>query len=129
MGKVQSQENKELEKTTSMKKPFVEGNPISLHDESLFLQGARNMLLKLKQDYDIAITPSVLCKCVAKSTGKESEDWFPLPRKYRTLFGKSFLSWLLQGDNIRKYLQGNTDSFRYHLITKKDKIVDVEIID
>lgn len=67
---------------------------LNLHEESIYLQGVRDILLRLRYDFDMYIIPSIKCR-VEKSEfsplEEEQYDWFPLSNtKTRKMVGKHY---------------------------------------
>lgn len=87
------------------------GNPISLSKESLYLQGARDVLLRLKDDYAMYLVPSVKLKVKEECKDPWSPDYnyFPLPdRTLRKLLGDAMIRCLtMDRESLVKYLQGD----------------------
>ena len=81
---------------------------LNLRDESLYLQGARDVLMRLQDSYDMYVIPSVKCRCKSKTTGREGYDWFPLNKmSLRKLVGKALLNALIYDrESLVKLLQG-----------------------
>jgi hypothetical protein len=81
---------------------------LNLREESLYLQGARDVLMRLQDSYDMYVIPSVKCRCRSKTTGREGYDWFPLNNMYlRKLVGKALLKSLIYDrESLVKFLQG-----------------------
>lgn len=89
------------------------GNPISLSKESLYLQGARDVILRLKDDYAMYLVPSVKCKKKEeyREEGKADYFYFPLANKtLRKLLGDAMIRCLtMDRESLVRYLQGDTD--------------------
>lgn len=83
----------------------------NLHDESLYLQGARDVLLRLKDDYAMYLVPSVKCnkKEECREEGKVDYFYFPLAnRTVRGLLGDAMIRCLTMDiESLVKYLQGD----------------------
>lgn len=105
---------------------------INLHEESLYLKGARDLLLRLQDDFDMYLVPCVKCKCKPSpyTPSEETYEWFPVTNtKSRKLIGEGLKNALLSHrESLVRFLQGN-----YHELKikgaerKKDKIVKIEI--
>lgn len=99
----------------------------NLFHESLYLKGARDMLLRLQDDYDMYLIPAV--KLPVKASYKEEMDknginvspydYFPLnSTKMRKMIGKAFVERLLEDrTQLTYFMQGCSEGFN---------IVDVE---
>lgn len=93
------------------------GNPISLSKELLYLQGARDLLLRLKDDYAMYLVPSAKFSCKPKKplegeSGVHAEyDWFPInDRTLRKFLGDAMIRCLtMDRESLVRYLQGDTD--------------------
>ena len=83
----------------------------NLHDESLYLQGARDVLLRLKDDYAMYLVPSVKCKKKEEYREKGKADYFHFPlanRTVRGLLGDAMIRCLtMDRESLVKYLQGD----------------------
>lgn len=105
---------------------------INLHEESFYIQGARDLLLRLQQDYEIYLIPSVKCKCNAKFSGSEtSYDYFPLNNaKARKLVGKGLVNTLLQDrESLVRFLSGDYNGLQGSVLKrdKKGKVTELKI--
>ena len=107
---------------------------LNLHEESIYLQGVRDFLLRLRDDFDMYLIPSIKCR-VKKSEflpwEEEQYDWFPLSNtKTRRMVGKALLETLLYDRiSLVKFLQGD---YRYLEVKsverdKKGKITNLKI--
>ena len=83
----------------------------NLHDEAIYLQGARDVLLRLKDDYAMYLVPSVKCdrKEECRDKGKADYEYFPLrDRTLRGLLGDAMIRCLtMDRESLVKYLQGD----------------------
>jgi hypothetical protein len=81
----------------------------NLHLESFYLQGARDLLLRLQNDYEMYLIPSVKCKCNAKFSGDNSYEYFPLNNaNARKLVGKGLMNDVLQErESLVRFLSGD----------------------
>ena len=97
---------------------------INLHKESIYLQGARDMLLRLQEDYDMYIIPCVLLpyksEFIPNNTGKLS---YPISNtKMRKLLGKGLIDTLLKDrQSLVNFLQGQTNELTITNVTKDKK--------
>lgn len=109
---------------------------INLHDESLYLQGSRDVLLRLKDDYAMYLVPSAKFPCKPKilldgESGVHAEyDWFPInDRTLRKLLGDAMIRCLtMDRESLVKYLQGDSEI----VVTgqekdKKGKVISITI--
>lgn len=93
------------------------GNPISLSKESLYLQGARDMLMMLIE------------------RGKIDFGWYNIDRSKlkeekgsRAIYNKCIQDFLLcDRDNIRRFLQGDRILCYDHQRDKKGKFISVKV--
>lgn len=83
----------------------------NLHDEAIYLQGARDVLLRLKDDYAMYLVPSVKCdrKEECREECKADYEYFPLQdRTLRELLGAAMIRCLtMDRESLVKYLQGD----------------------
>lgn len=83
----------------------------NLHDESLYLQGARDVLLRLKDDYAMYLVPGVKYykKEECREEGKADYCYFPLEnRTAQKLLGDAMIRCLtMDRESLVKYLQGD----------------------
>lgn len=103
---------------------------INLREESLYLQGARDVLMRLQDSYDMYVIPSVKCRCKSKATGREGYDWFPLNKmSLRKLVGKALLKSLIYDrESLVKFLQGCSElQIKEVKNDKKGEIADIKI--
>lgn len=104
----------------------------NLHLESFYLQGARDLLLRLQQDYEMYLIPSVKCKCNAKFSGSETPyDYFPLNNaNARKLVGKGLTNALLQDrESLVRFLSGDYNGLQGSVLKrdKKGKVTELKI--
>lgn len=105
---------------------------INLREESIYLQGARDLLLRLQDDFDMYLIPAVKCKCKQSpfTPSEETYDWFPVTNtKTRKLVGEGFKKALLSHrESLVRFLQGNYRELKIKGVErKKDKVVKIEI--
>ena len=103
---------------------------LNLREESLYLQGARDVLMRLQDSYDMYVIPSVKCRCKDKVTGLEGYDWFPLNKmSLRKLVGKALLKSLIYDrESLVKFLQGCSElEIKEVKNDKKGEIADIKI--
>lgn len=83
----------------------------NLHLESLYLQGARDVLMRLKDDYAMYLVPSVKCKKKEVYREECKADYFHFPlanRTLRGLLGDAMIRCLtMDRESLVKYLQGD----------------------
>lgn len=83
----------------------------NLHEEAIYLQGAMDVLLRLKDDYAMYLVPSVKCerKEECHEEGKANYEYFPLQdRTLRGLLGEAMIRCLtMDRESLVKYLQGD----------------------
>ena len=105
----------------------------NLHDESIYLQGARDVLLRLKDDYAMYLVPSVKFKVKEEHKEPWSSDYnyFPLTdRTLRKLLGEAMVRCLtMDRESLVKYLQGDHTDI---VVTgqekdKKGKVISITI--
>lgn len=103
----------------------------NLHLESFYLQGARNLLLRLQNDYEMYLIPSVKCKCNAKFSGDNHYEYFPLNNaNARKLVGKGLMNALLQDrESLVRFLSGDYKGLQSSVMKqdKKGKITELKI--
>ena len=105
---------------------------LNLHEESIYLKGARDLLLRLQDDFDMYLIPAVKCKCKQSpfTTSEETYDWFPVTNtKTRKLVGEGLKNALLSHrESLVRFLQGNYRELKIKGVErKKDKVVKIEI--
>lgn len=87
----------------------------NLHEESIYLKGARDVLMRLQDDYDMYLVPCAKFPCKPKcplegESGVHAEyDWFPIVDKTRRrLIGDAMIRCLTRDrESLIKYLQGD----------------------
>ena len=102
---------------------------LNLREESLYLQGARDVLMRLQDNYDMYVIPSVKCRCKSKVAG-EGYGWFPLNKmSLRKLVGKALLKSLIYDrESLVKFLQGCSElEIKEIKNDKKGEIADIKI--
>lgn len=96
----------------------------NLHNESIYLQGARDMLLRLQEDYDMYIIPCVLLHYKSEFIPNNT-DKMPYPisnTKMRKLLGKGLIDALLKDrESLVNFLQGQTNELTITNVTKDKK--------
>ena len=106
-----SQEGHRNHQKASYEGSTLIGNPPSLSKESLYLQGARDVLLKLKDDYAMYLVPSVKYKKREECREEGKTDYFHFPlanRTVRGLLGDAMIRCLtMDRESLVKYLQGD----------------------
>ncbi len=98
--------------------------------ESYEIEGARKLLLKLQQDYNMSLVPSVKCEVKAKYSysDKPPYGYFPIAPKYRKVVGEGMMRFLLTDkENIRKYLYEDCDLDMRFTHDKKGKPIRCDI--
>lgn len=109
-------------------------NLVNLHQESLYLQGARDLLLRLQHDFDMYLIPSVKVKCKPSEflpNTDENHTWIALNNtSMRRLVGKGLLNALLSDrESLNRFLQGDYDSLQVTAVErdKKGKVKSLTI--
>lgn len=101
--------------------------PKRLYEESFEIDGARKLLEKLQHDFLFSMTPAIRMKCRGP-LGQERFDDFPVPPKYRRLFGEGMIRFLLSSkDNVRLYLYGDCPLRFRPVIDTKGKLARIDI--
>lgn len=106
---------------------------ISLKEETLYLQGARDVLMRLRDDYAMYLVPSVKfnIKEELRVGGKADYLYFPLPdRTLRKLLGDAIIRCLtMDKDSLAKYLSGDYNAIVITALEKdkKGKTVSITI--
>lgn len=99
----------------------------NLHLESIYLKGARDLLLRLQDDFDMYLVP---CAKFNKKDDPKSYEYFPITNtKQRKLIGEGLKKALLSHrDSLVRFLQGNYRELKIKGVErKKDKVVKIEI--
>lgn len=103
----------------------------NLHLENFYLQGARDLLLRLQKDYEMYLTPSVKGKCNAKFSGDNPYEYFPLSNaNARKLVGKGLVNALLQDrESLVRFLSGDYKGLQSSVLKrdKKGKVTELKI--
>jgi hypothetical protein len=98
---------------------------INLHQESIYLQGARDVLMRLKDDYDMYLVPSVKCERKEEyiEEGKTSYDWFKIRNKTeQRLLGSAMYDCLINDrGSLVRFLQGDHDGIQITEVHKDKK--------
>lgn len=87
---------------------------LNLREESIYLQGARDILLRLIEDYDMYLIQSVKCR-IKNSEFRygvdEKYDWFPLPNtKMRKIVGQALCNTLIHDrESLVRFLNGSSE--------------------
>lgn len=105
---------------------------INLHEESLYLQGARDVLMKLKDNYEMYLIPSIKCKCKSKFLNtEETYSWFPLNNaKSRRMVGEAVLDALIKDrEQLAKLIYEDYDHISVESVQKdrKGKVSSITI--
>ena len=105
---------------------------INLRKESIYLKGARDLLLRLQDDFDMYLVPCVKRKCKQSpyTPSEVTDDWFPVTNtKSRKLNGEWLKNALLSHrESLVRFLQGNYRELKIKGVErKKDKVVKIEI--
>lgn len=81
---------------------------INLHEESLYLQGARDLMLRMQGYF----------------------DWFKCNKvKYKEVYNHAIENFLLSDrENMRRYLEGDMLHFYDHEHDKKNKLIKVKVM-
>lgn len=107
--------------------------------ESLYLQGARDLLLLLQKDYDMYLIPSVNLPCTTtyqddmKKAGIEVQPkcYFPLKTpQFRKMVGAALVDKLISDrKSLEFFMEGNCNGFNVVETErdKKDKLKKVKI--
>lgn len=105
----------------------------NLHLESIYLKGARDLLLRLQDDFDMYLIPAVKCKCKQSpfTPSEETYDWFPVTNtKTRKLVGEGLKNALLNDrESLVRFLQGDYYSLQVTSVErdKKGKVTELKI--
>lgn len=104
----------------------------NLHEESIYLQGARDILLRLKDDYDMYIIPCELLPYKSDwIPNNEGKLAFPISgTQQRKLLGQGLLNALLQDrKSLVNFLQGQTSELAITKVEKdkKGKVIKYEL--
>ncbi|MGN0929324.1 MAG: hypothetical protein ACI4N3_01650 [Alphaproteobacteria bacterium] len=97
----------------------------NLHKESIYLQGAKTVLMRLKDDYDMYIIPSIKCKRKEEyiEDGKTSYDWLKISNKteQRLLVSAMYNCLINDRDSLVKFLQGDYNGIQVTEVHKNKK--------
>lgn len=99
----------------------------NLHEESIYLKGARDLLLRLQDDFDMYLVP---CARFYKKDDPERYEYFPITNtKERKLIGEGLKNALLSHrESLVRFLQGEYHELKIKGVErKKDKVVKIEI--
>lgn len=106
----------------------------NLHLESFYLQGARDLLLRLQNDFDMYLIPSEKCKTEPSPylpNVDEQYNWFPINNtSKRKIVGKGLMNTLLSDrESLARFLQGDYDSLQVTAVErdKKGKVKSLTI--
>lgn len=101
---------------------------INLREESIYLKGARDLLLRLQDDFDMYLVP---CAKFNKKDDPKSYEYFPITNtKQRKLIGEGFKNALLSHrESLVRFLQGDYDSLQVTSVErdKKGKVTELKI--
>lgn len=100
---------------------------INLHEESIYLKGARDLLLRLQDDFNMYLVP---CARFYKKDNPERYEYLTITNtKERKLIGEGFKNALLSHrESLVRFLQGNYHELKIKGVErKKDKVVKIEI--
>ena len=100
---------------------------LSLHEESIYLRGARDILLRLQDDFDMYLIP---CGKFYSKTDNGKYEYFPISNnRTRKLIGSALVEALLsRREQLSRFLQGNYKELQINGVErKKDKVVKIEI--
>ena len=105
---------------------------MNLHEESLYLQGARDVLMRLKDAWEMYLIPSIKVHCIPSKFMPNGGNyaWFPLANtKIRRILGSAMYDALLQdSQTLKRVLQGETSIIVKHVAAdKKGKITRLVI--
>ena len=111
---------------------FKHYSNMNLHEESLYLQGARDILMRLKDAWEMYLIPSIKVQCKPSEFLPDGKNhaWFPLANtKIRRILGSAMYDALLQDrQTLKRVLQGETSIIVKHVAAdKKGKITRLVI--
>ena len=90
----------------------------NLHEESIYLKGARDLLLRLQDDFDMYLVP---CAKFTKKDDPKSYEYFPIPNtKERKLVGEGLKNALLSHrESLVRFLQGDYHELKIKGVERK----------
>jgi hypothetical protein len=101
---------------------------LNLHEESIYLRGARDILLRLQDDFDMYLIP---CGKFYSKTDNGKYEYFPITNNgTRKLIGSAFVEAILSHrEQLSRFLQGNYKELQIKSVktNKKGKIEKYEI--
>lgn len=106
---------------------------MTLHEESIYLSGARDVLLRLKDDFDMSLVPLVKCKLKEEYRQKDSTSYMRLPLQnsaHRRLLGAAMYDCLInERESLVRYLSGDFKGIYLDGVQKdkKGKIEKIKI--
>lgn len=95
----------------------------SIHLESIYLDGARDLLMRLKDDFDMSLIPSVRYDRIRTPESKDYEAtylYLPLgDKKKRLMIGSAFTNLMLHDrDALLRFLTDDYDGLSVTRVTK-----------
>ena len=95
----------------------------SIHLESIYIDGARDLLMRLKDDFDMSLVPSVRYDRIRTPESKDYEaSYMYLPlcdKKKRLMIGSAFTNLMLHDrDALLRFLTGDYDGISVTRVTK-----------
>lgn len=110
---------------------------MTLHEESIYLSGARDVLMRLKDDFEMYLVPAVKCRLKEECSKKDSVEiqalyeWFPLQNNaHRRLLGTAMYDCLINDrESLVRYLSGDFKGLYLDGVQKdkKGKIEKIKI--
>lgn len=104
---------------------------INLHEESIYLQGARDVLMRLKDDFEMYLIPSVKCKTNPTPFSATDYCYFPLSNtKMRKILGEAVRKTLIEDrESLVNFLYGTHDGIQIKSVNrdKKGNINSIEV--
>lgn len=111
---------------------------LNLHEESIYLQGAIDILLRLKDDFEMYIIPAKKLKRKYKNedisytnTVQATYEWFPVNNtEIRKVLGDGLLKCLLYDrQSLLRFLLGDYESLQIQSVErdKKGKVINCKI--
>lgn len=98
----------------------------NLREESIYLKGARDVLMRLKDDFCMYLVPSEKRKLKEEHKSSEPKpeyEWFPINDKVmRKLLGSAMYDCLINDrDSLVRFLQGDHDGIQVTEVHKDKK--------
>ena len=95
----------------------------SIHLESIYIDGARDFLMRLKDDFDMSLVPSVRYDRIRTPESKDYEaSYMYLPlcdKKKRLMIGRTFTDLMLRDrEALLRFLTGDYDGLSVRRVTK-----------